>query len=141
MRPLADATLDAVGGLMQRGGRPVALVLKEVRRFRRRGDQGVVVLVEAMVDGRKTLLSGAAFSADSFERASVVAVLQATNTFVAGALEFPRADEQEPEAKPVPSGHAPSDSSKTPAPKDYVSEVLSRIQSTRRSDRAPPPSS
>ena len=60
LRPLAEATLDAVGGLMRRGGRQVALLLKDARRFRRRGDQGVVVLVEAMVDGRKTLLSGAA---------------------------------------------------------------------------------
>ena len=58
MRPLAEATLDAVGGFMQRGGREVALVLKDVRRFRRRGDDGVVVLVEATVDGRKTLSSG-----------------------------------------------------------------------------------
>ena len=183
LRSLAEATLDAVGGLMQRGGRQVALLLKEVRRFRRRGDQGVVVLVEAMADGRKALLSGAAFSADSFERASVVAVLQATNAFVAGALEFPRADEEKPKAKPVPPGHTvsktsppvrpqtgpaaprdpspdrrsdpskrpdpskpsdssrPSDSSKTPASNDYVSDVLSRIQSTRRLDRGPPPSS
>ena len=177
LRPLAEATLDAVGGLIKRGGRPVTLLLKEVRRFRRRGDQGVVVLVEAMADGRETLLSGAAFSTDSFERASVVAVLQATNTFVAGALEFSRADQEKPKGKPVLPGHTvprtsqpsrpqtgsaaprdpsterrsdsskrsdslkPSDSSEPPAPNDYVSDVLSRIQSTRRLDRAPPPSS
>ena len=186
---------------MQRAGRPVALFLKEVRRFRRRGDQGVVVLVEATADGRKTLISGAAFSAESFERTSVVAVLQATNAFVAGTLEFPRNGEENSEADPAPPEQAvsqasqpvrtqtgsaaprnpssdwrsepsrrsdssgpsdspnpsdapnpsdstkqldwtnPSDSSKPPAPKDYVSEVLSRIRSTRRLDRAPPPSS
>ena len=162
LRPLAEATLDAVGRLIKRGGRQVALVLKDVRRFKRRGDQGVVVLVEAMAGGRKTLLSGAAFSADSFERASVVAVLQATNGLVAGALEFPGAVEEKPKGEPVPPGHTVprtsqpprpqtgsatprdqsterrSDSSETAAPNDYVSEVLSRIQSTR--GRGPEPS-
>ena len=176
LRPLAEATLNAVGGLTQRGRRRSALVLKDVRRFRRRGDEGVMVLVEARVDGRKTLLSGAAFSADSFERASVVAILQATNTFVAGDLEMAQPDRpqtgsagpgdrspQEPLDSSTPSGSlrasdpsrpsesprpsdssqrsdspAPSDSSKAPAPDDYVSEVLSRIQSTRKLDRAPP---
>ena len=185
LRPLAEPTLDAVGGLMRRGGRQVALLLKEVRRFRRRGDQGVVVLVEVMADGRKTLLSGAAFSADSFERASVVAVLQATNAFVSGVLEFPTVPrtsqpvraQTASAAPPDPSSdrrsdaskrsdslkrsdsskqsdsskrsdslkpsdsRRPSDSSSTPAANDYVSEVLSRIQSTRRSDPAPPRSS
>jgi hypothetical protein len=102
LRPIAEAALDAVSGLMQRAGRPVALFLKEVRRFRRRGDQGVVVLVEATADGRKTLMSGAAFSAESFERTSVVAVLQATNAFVAGTLEFPRNGEENSEADPPP---------------------------------------
>ena len=71
LRPLAEATLDAVARLTQQGRRRAALVLKDVRRFRRRGDEGVVVLVEAKVNGSKTLLSGAAFSADSFERATV----------------------------------------------------------------------
>ncbi len=44
LRPMAEATLDAVGELMQQGGRQVFLVLKDVRRFKRRGDDGVVVL-------------------------------------------------------------------------------------------------
>ena len=101
LRPLAEATLDAVGGLMRRGGRQVALVLKDVRRFRGRGGDGVVVLVEAMVDGRRTLSSGVAFSGDSFERASVVAVLQATNAFVAGVPEIQHGDEEKLEAKAV----------------------------------------
>ena len=142
LRPLAEATLGAVAGLMRRGGREVALMLKDVRRFKRRGDDGVVVLVEATVDGRKTLSSGAAFSADSLERASVVAVLQATNAFVAGVPETQYGDEEKLEAKAVGSA-APRDPSSerrsappkasarpnTSAPIDYVSEVLSRLQS------------
>lgn len=178
LRPFAEATLDAVGRLTQRGRRRLSLVLRDVRRFRRRGDEGVMVLVEAKVDGRKTLWSGAAFSADSFERASVAAVLQATNAFVAGDLEITQADRpptgpaapqdrspQEPSDSPKPSDSTipsdsprPSDSSrswdssrgsdspttvdspKAPAPDDYVSEVLSRIQSTRRRDPARPSS-
>ena len=150
LRPLAEATLDAVGGLMRRGGRQVALLLKEVRRFRRRGDQGVVVLVEAMTDGRKTLLSGAAFSADSFERASVVAVLQATNAFVAGALEFPCADEEKPKTKPVPPGHTVPRTSppvgpqtgsaapRDPSP-DRRSDPSKRSDSSRPSDSSKTP--
>ena len=190
LRPFAEATLDAVGRLTQRGRRRAALMLKDVRRFRRRGDEGVVVLVEAKVDGRQTLMSGAAFSADSFERASVIAVLQATNGFVAGDLEIQQRDRPragsagpgdrsppKPSDAPMPldastpsdsSGHPetlrpsdspqPSDSSgpsdsrgrsgslrlldstEAPAPGDYVSEVLSRIQSPRRSGRTPPES-
>ena len=159
LRPLGEATLEAIGGLMRKGGRQVALALKDVRRFRGRGGDGVVVLVEAMVDGRRTLSSGVAFSADSFERASVVAVLQASNAFVAAVPEIQCVDEEELEAKAVgdsvsrtsqpPRPHTPekpSDSSqesapprgsappKESAPKDYVSEVLSRMQSgtTRR---------
>ena len=106
LRPLAEATLEAVGGLMQGGGRQVALVLKDVRRFRRPGDDGVVVLVEATVDGRKMLSSGAAFSSSSFERASVMAVLQATNAFVDGVPEIRQGDEEDLEAKAVPAGPA-----------------------------------
>jgi hypothetical protein len=168
LRPLAQATLDAVARLTQRGRRRVALVLKDVRRFRRRGDEGVVVLVEAKVNGSKTLLSGAAFSADSFERASVVAVLQATNALVGGGLEVPHPmppDPSAPSDAPRPSDSSkrsdspkptdslkssdsstpsdsptPSDSSKALAPDDYVSEVLWRIQSTPRVVRTPPPS-
>ena len=144
---------------MRRGGREVALMLKDLRRFKRRGDDGVVVLVEATVNGRKTLSSGAAFSADSLERASVVAVLQATNAFVAGVApvgapaggpaggpagvpETQYGDEEKLEAKAVGSA-APRDPSSerrsappkasarpnTSAPIDYVSEVLSRLRS------------
>ena len=111
LRPLAEATLDAIGGLMQRGGRQVVLVLKDVRRFRRRGDNGVLVLVEAVVDGRKRLSSGVAFSLDSFERASVVAVLQATNTFLDGVASTGSHDPspQKPSDSPGPS-NSPSDS-------------------------------
>jgi hypothetical protein len=195
LRALGEATLDAVGGLARRGRRRVSLALKDVRRFRRRGDEGVVVLVEAKADGRKTLLSGAAFSTDSFERASVVAVLQATNAFVAGDLEIPQADRPRtgstgprdrfpqnpsdsstpsdsslPSDPSMPSGSSTplesprpsdsprptdwwgrrdrrvasrsptlSDSAKSPAPDDYVSQVLSRIQSTTRGLRRRPP--
>ena len=143
LRPLAEATLDAVGGLMQRAGRPVALFLKEVRRFRRRGDQGVVVLVEATADGRKTLMSGAAFSAESFERTSVAAVLQATNAFVAGTLEFPRNGEENSEADPAPPEQAVSQASQTvrtqtgsAAPPDPSSGW--RSEPSRRSDSSGP---
>ena len=155
MRPLAEATLGAVGGLMRRGGREVALVLKDVRRFRRRGDDGVVVLVEATVDGRKTMSSGAAFSANSLERASVVAVLQATNVFVAGVEEiqpYPVPAPEKASASPevsappkvsaAPVVSAPPNVSAPPkplGPNDYVSEVLSRLEPPRRLDRAPPP--
>jgi hypothetical protein len=149
LRPLAEATLDAVGALMQRGGREVALVLEDVRRFRKGGDDGVVVLVEVMVDGHKTLSSGAAFSVDSLERASVLAVLQATNAFVAGGAPVGGAPAGVPEIQPCPvsrtsqpprpqtgaaalrdpSPEKPSDSLKASTPNDYVSEVLSRLQS------------
>jgi hypothetical protein len=124
LRPLAEATLDAIGELMRRGGREVVLVLKDVRRFRRRDDDGVVVLVEAVVDGRKTMSSGVAFSDNSFERASVVAVLQATNAFVDGVPEVQQGDE-EPSDSPEPtdslggsdSPGAPASPSKSTPPK------------------------
>ena len=162
LRPLAEATLDAVGELMQRGGNQVVLAVKDVRRFKRRGDDGVVVLVEAMVNGRKMLSSGVAFSANSFERAAVVAVLQASNVFVGGVPEIehdsvaprdpsPGADSpqaspppepsgstgpsgsQEPSDSPGPSGsQRPSGSPRRSAPKDYVSQVLLRMQSSIR---------
>jgi hypothetical protein len=156
LRPLAEATLDAVAELMQRGGRQVVLAVKDVRRFKRRGDNGVVVLVEAMVNGRKMLSSGVAFSANSFERAAVVAVLQASNVFVGGVPEIehdsaaprdpsPGVDSPEPLDSPEPSGsrepsespdpagsREPSDSPRRSAPKDYVSQVLLRMQSSIR---------
>ena len=145
LRPLAEATLEAVGKLMQGDGRQVALVLKDVRRFRRPGDDGVVVLVEATVDGRKMLSSGAAFSSSSFDRASVMAVLQATNAFVDGIPEIQQEDEEQLESKAVPAPpplaprepptEKPSDSPKSPASNDYVSEVLLRM-SAHRLDRA-----
>ena len=163
LRPLAEATLDAVAALMRRGGRQVTLVLNDVRRFGKHGDDGVVVLVEAMVDGRKTLSSGAAFSASSFERASVVAVLQATNAFVAGvplSHAVPRAPQPpRPMAGPAtprgPSSEKPPDSPKEsgspkasdppkasaslkPSACDYVSQVLSRMQASGRLDPGPP---
>ncbi len=179
VRPLAEATLDAVLGLTQRGGREAGLVLKDVRRFKTPHGDGVVVLVEAMVDGRETLRSGVAFSADSLERASVAAVLQATNAFVAGLAEIQHGGEEKLEAEAVPPGPSvsrasrprrprtgpaapadpqpgppaappaappadpslerPSDSPRASAPNDYVSQVLSRMQSSGRLDRAPPP--
>ena len=165
LRPLAEATLEAVGRLMQGDGRQVALVLKDVRRFRRPGDDGVVVLVEATVDGRKMLSSGAAFSSSSLDRASVMAVLQATNVFVDGVLEDQQEDEDQLESRAVPAGppvpgaaqpppigtdsaapaepssEKPSDSPKKPASKDFVSEVLLRLSARRldRVGRTPPP--
>ena len=175
MRPLAEATLDAVRGLLNLGGRKAGLVLKDVGRFKTPDGDAVVVLLEAMVDGSKTLRSGVAFSADSLERASVAAVLQATNAFVAGVAEIQQGDEEKLEAEAVPPGPSvsrasqpprpqsgsaappdpradpsahppadpslerPSDSPQASASNDYVSEMLSRIQSTRRLYGAPPP--
>jgi hypothetical protein len=148
---LAVATLDAVSGLMQKCGREVTLRLKEVRRFGRRANDGVVVLVEAVAGGRKTLLSGAAFSANSFQRASVAAVLQSTNALVASVVEFQDADayaeaggnEDEagldatgaPPVHPRSRKESPGPSAPA-APNDYVSEVLSKL--TRGLDRTSP---
>lgn len=168
LQPLAEATVDAVGQLLGRYGRKAALKLKGVHRFGKRLGEGVVVLVEATADGRKELLSGTAFAADSFERAAVVASLQATNTLVAGVLGLPHAHEDQLEAEAGHSGQAvsktahaplppnasaaplnpspdkPSSSSKTismpSAPDEYVSEVLSRIRSSGELDQASPPS-
>ena len=56
------------------------------RRLRTPQHDVVVVLVEAVVRGRRIPLTGAASANDGVERASILATLQATNAFVAGTL-------------------------------------------------------
>jgi hypothetical protein len=99
-------------------------------------------------------LSGAAFSTDSFERASVIAVLQATNAFVAGDLEIPQSGrpssgsvgprDQSPQSPSDPSGlsdpptpsdpSTPSDSS-LPSDSSRLSEPPKASESARQSPR------
>ena len=166
LQSLASATLDATCQLMRRSGTRMTMELKAVHRFRMHCGDGVVLLVEATVDDRKTLLSGAAFAADSFERASIVAALQATRALVAGEVEIPRADDKPLVAREggsagtVSRASQPGSRQGDPAarterterpsnppkkadprvPDDYVSGVLARIASTQELDRAPPPS-
>jgi len=56
------------------------------RRLRHPQHDVVVVLVEAVVRGRRIPLTGAASAIDGVERVSILATLQATNVFVAGTL-------------------------------------------------------
>ena len=56
------------------------------RRLRHPKHDTVVVLVEAVVRGRRIPLTGAASANDGVERAAILATLQATNAFVAGSL-------------------------------------------------------
>lgn len=100
------------------------------------------------MDEGKMLLSGAAFAADSFERASIVAALQATRALVAGELEMPQAGDRQLVARAVGStgtvsATSPADAPRIPrpatAPDDFVSKVLSRIDATLEVDRTPPP--
>ena len=56
------------------------------RRLRHPQHDTVVVLVEAVVRGRQLPLTGAASVSDGVERTSILAMLQATNAFVASRL-------------------------------------------------------
>ena len=64
----------------------VTLRFTAARRLRHTEHDVVVVLVEAIVRGRRIPLTGAASVTDGVERASILATLQATNAFVAGTL-------------------------------------------------------
>ena len=64
----------------------VVLRFIAARRLRHPQHDVVVVLVEAVVRGRRIPLTGAASALDGVERASILATLQATNAFVAGTL-------------------------------------------------------
>jgi hypothetical protein len=67
-------------------GLSVVLRFLAARRLRHPQHDVVVVLVEAVVRGRRIPLTGAASAHDGVERASIMATLQATNAFVAGTL-------------------------------------------------------
>ena len=64
----------------------VLLRFLAARRLRHPQHDTVVVLVEAVVRGRRIPLTGAASADDGVERASILATLQATNAFVSGTL-------------------------------------------------------
>ncbi len=85
----ASAALDVIQEFL-RGGRDdglsVVLRFMAARRLRNPQHDVVVVLVEAVVRGRRIPLTGAASVTDGVERASILATLQATNAFVAGTL-------------------------------------------------------
>ena len=85
----ASAALDVIQEFL-RGGRDdvlsVVLRFMAARRLRHTQHDVVVVLVEAVVRGRRIPLTGAASADDGVERASILATLQATNAFVAGTL-------------------------------------------------------
>ena len=85
----ASAALDVIQEFLRAGrddGLSVVLRFMAERRLRNPQHDVVVVLVEAIVRGRRIPLTGAASANDGVERASILATLQATNAFVAGTL-------------------------------------------------------
>ncbi len=89
----ASAALDVIQEFLRAGrndGLSVVLRFLSARRLRHPQHDVVVVLVEAVVRGRRIPLTGAASADDGVERASVLATLQATNAFVAGTLTADR---------------------------------------------------
>ena len=85
----ASAALDVIQEFLRAGrtdGLSVVLRFLAARRLRHPQHDVVVVLVEAVVRGRRIPLTGAASAINGVERASVLATLQATNAFVAGTL-------------------------------------------------------
>ncbi len=85
----ADAALGVIQEFLRAGredGLSVVLRFMAARRLRSPQHDVVVVLVEAIVRGRRIPLTGAASATDGVERASILATLQATNAFVAGTL-------------------------------------------------------
>jgi hypothetical protein len=85
----ASAALGVIQEFLRVGredGLSVVLRFLSARRLRHPQHDVVVVLVEAVVRGRRIPLTGAASANDGVERASILATLQATNAFVAGTL-------------------------------------------------------
>lgn len=85
----ANAALDAIQEFLRRqrsDGPGVSLKLLGARRLRDPPHDVVVVLIEAVVNGRNVPLTGAACAEGGVPHASVLATLQATNAFVAGTL-------------------------------------------------------
>ena len=85
----ACAALGVIQEFLRAGRDGLGVVLRfmAARRLRHPQHDVVVVLVEAVVGGRRIPLTGAASSRHGVERASVLATLQATNAFVAGTLK------------------------------------------------------
>jgi len=85
----SSAALGVVQEFLRSGsddGLSVMLRFIAARRLRHPQHDVVVVLVEAVVRGRRIPLTGAASAIDGVERVSILATLQATNVFVAGTL-------------------------------------------------------
>ena len=85
----ASTTLAVIQEFLRAGREDAPSVLLRflaARRLRHPQHDTIVVLVEAVVRGRRIPLTGAASAADGVERASILATLQATNAFVAGSL-------------------------------------------------------
>jgi hypothetical protein len=84
----ASATLDAVCELLRLGGwderQRGDLGHARTYRLRTAEQDIVVVLAEAILDGRRVALAGATSADAGLERASITATLQATNPLVAG---------------------------------------------------------
>ncbi len=70
----------------------VLLRFLAARRLRHPQHDTVVVLVEAIVRGRRIPMTGAASANDGVERASILATLQATNAFVSGTMNASASD-------------------------------------------------
>ncbi len=91
----AGTTLGVIQEFLRAGredGPSVLLRFLAARRLRHPKHDTVVVLVEAVVRGRRIPLTGAASANDGVERAAILATLQATNAFVAGSLIADSAD-------------------------------------------------
>ncbi len=85
----SSAALDVIQEFLRSGraeGPKVGLRFLSARRLRQPQHDVVVVLVEAVVRGRRIPLTGAASATAGVERASILATLQATNAFVSGTL-------------------------------------------------------
>ena len=85
----ASTALDVIQQFLRAGredGPSAVFRFLAARRLRRPQHDVVVVVVEAVVRGRRIPLTGATSANDGVERASILATLQATNAFVAGTL-------------------------------------------------------
>jgi hypothetical protein len=85
----ANAALGVIEEFLRAGsgdGPNIVLRFLAARRLRHPRHDVVVVVVEAVVRGRRIPMTGAASARDGVERASILATLQATNAFVAGTL-------------------------------------------------------
>ena len=85
----SSAALSVIQEFLQSGRKDepsVVLKFPSGRRLRHPRHDVVVVVVGAIVRGRRIPMTGAASASDGVERASILATLQATNAFVAGTL-------------------------------------------------------